>query len=223
MIDIYCERTVPGWWDEPLNTITNLGFLLAAGVALWCYLQHRERIPDRGLDLWLLMFWLVAIGIGSGLWHLSAEAWGLWLDVVSIQLFILTFLYSFMRRVLAWGWGRMGLSFIAFIALNALVGATVGDAFNGSAGYFPAYGVLLLMAVYVHRQGLPQAGLFALACGVFLPSVTFRSLDYAVCDAFSVGTHFLWHVLNAVVLGSLLVAMIRFSARAASPGSTAVD
>ena len=32
-IDIYCERTAPGFWDEPFNALTNAAFLIAAAAA----------------------------------------------------------------------------------------------------------------------------------------------------------------------------------------------
>jgi len=221
MLDSYCERTAPGLWDEPLNTVTNLAFLIAAGVAMAVHRRHAGTIPDRGVDLWLLRLWLIAIGIGSGLWHLTARRWAWWLDVVPIQLFILSFFLSFMQRVLGWGLARMGLALGGFIVLSVVVEATVGNALNGSASYFPAYALLLTMTGWLYRQGSPVAWLFGLASGVFLVSVSFRSMDMAVCDAWSPGTHFLWHVLNAVVLGSLLVAMIRVAA--GQPSAPAPD
>ena len=42
-IDMYCERTDPGLWSEPLNALTNLAFLLAA---LFAYLSLRT--DERG-------------------------------------------------------------------------------------------------------------------------------------------------------------------------------
>lgn len=39
-----------------------------------------------------------------------------------------------------------------------------------------------------------------LAAATFALSLVFRSIDVAVCGWLPVGTHFLWHVLNAVVL-----------------------
>jgi hypothetical protein len=39
-----------------------------------------------------------------------------------------------------------------------------------------------------------------LAAGVLLLSLTFRTLDLAICERFAVGTHFLWHLLNGLVL-----------------------
>jgi hypothetical protein len=38
------------------------------------------------------------------------------------------------------------------------------------------------------------------ALGLFAVSLTFRTLDNAVCDTLPLGTHFLWHVLNGCVL-----------------------
>jgi len=31
-LDIYCERVGSGFWDEPLNAITNISFLLLHGL-----------------------------------------------------------------------------------------------------------------------------------------------------------------------------------------------
>jgi len=41
---------------------------------------------------------------------------------------------------------------------------------------------------------------------VFLVSIAFRSIDNAVCPVLPLGTHFLWHCLNACVLYLLLCA-----------------
>jgi hypothetical protein len=43
-----------------------------------------------------------------------------------------------------------------------------------------------------------------LAAGIFLLSLTFRTIDKAACASFPLGTHFLWHLLNALVLYVLL-------------------
>jgi len=212
MFDLYCERSAPGLGNEPLNTVSNMAFLLAAGVVAAAFLRHRHAMADRGVDLWLMMLWLAAIGIGSGLWHLTARGWAWWLDVVPIQLFMLTFLYSFMGRILGWGVVWRVVALLGFVAVNVLVEMTaVGDAFNGSAGYFPAYALLLAMTGWLYHRAAPVAPLFGFAAGLLLLSLTFRSVDQALCGAIPWGTHFLWHLLNAVVLGSLLLAMFRLA------------
>ena len=39
---------------------------------------------------------------------------------------------------------------------------------------------------------------------LLIASLTFRTLDQPVCGALPFGTHFLWHVLNAVMLGWMI-------------------
>jgi hypothetical protein len=43
---------------------------------------------------------------------------------------------------------------------------------------------------------------------IFSLSLFFRSIDGAVCPAWPAGTHFLWHILNALVLGVLIRAAV---------------
>jgi hypothetical protein len=43
---------------------------------------------------------------------------------------------------------------------------------------------------------------------VFLVSLTFRTVDNAVCSALPFGTHVVWHTLNGVLLTILLRAAI---------------
>ena len=43
-----------------------------------------------------------------------------------------------------------------------------------------------------------------IAAAIFIVSLALRIVDLDICDAFPLGTHFLWHVLNAVLLYLLL-------------------
>jgi hypothetical protein len=78
---------------------------------------------------------------------------------------------------------------------------------RGSAAYVPALGVMLLVgAAMVARRH--AAAPFVLAAGaVFCLSLTLRTLDLPLCGRVPVGTHFWWHLLNAVTLGLLLFAL----------------
>jgi hypothetical protein len=48
----------------------------------------------------------------------------------------------------------------------------------------------------------------AFGVGILAVSLVFRSIDQAVCPGFPLGTHFLWHVLNAVMLGWMIRVMV---------------
>ena len=69
----------------------------------------------------------------------------------------------------------------------------------------------------------PAAPFILWAALIFAISVTFRSLDLALCDAYQlqgrgIGTHFVWHLLNALVLSFCSGRVLR-SAHAGRQGS----
>ena len=45
---------------------------------------------------------------------------------------------------------------------------------------------------------------------ILLISVILRSIDHKLCSNLSLGTHFLWHILNSIVLGvSIILCTIK--------------
>lgn len=83
------------------------------------------------------------------------------------------------------------------------------DTLNGSVFYLPTWGVLALLAVRLAHQQGPGWRAFTAAAGLFLVSLTLRTVDAAWCGWLPIGTHFLWHLLNAWLLYLLVVALIR--------------
>ena len=47
MLDLYCERAGPGLWAEPVNALTNIGFVFTAWLS-WRLLS-REQAQDSGI------------------------------------------------------------------------------------------------------------------------------------------------------------------------------
>ncbi|SFO40307.1 hypothetical protein SAMN03159463_01743 [Mesorhizobium sp. NFR06] len=54
---------------------------------------------------------------------------------------------------------------------------------------------------------------------IFVVSVICRMIDPLVCAGFPLGTHFLWHIFNALMLAVLLAATTRFGAEGKAVGS----
>lgn len=232
-IDAYCERTDAAFWSEPLNAGSNAAFLVAALAAfrLW----RRAGGWDRPA---VAMIAIVAIvGVGSFLFHTFANRWSLTADVLPITIFIYGYFALAMIRFFGLGIMTAGAVTIGFALLNAafvrgwktVVGRSGVDWTNGSVGYFPAalailaVGGLLFWRTWRRPLGDPEAAraeragqALLLAAAVFSISLVFRSIDLAVCSWTAVGTHFLWHVLNAVVLFTLIKAAIDFNAAPAA-------
>ena len=216
-IDIYCERMGPQFWAEPVNAITNGAFLIAA--ALVFTVLRRDGRLEAGTGLLLAL--LTAIGIGSFLFHTVATRWAALADVLPIMLFILAYLALTMRRGfrLNWWWaGGITLAFLpASFAVSSLVGQLAGGTLGGSSGYVPALLALLIAGGWLWARGVRDGQWLLAAAAVFVASITLRTLDQPLCQATPFGTHFLWHVLNAGVLGLLIWALARMpGARATS-------
>ncbi len=207
-IDNYCERLGPALWAEPLNAVSNVAFLVAAALAFAA--ARRAGGPDRGVALLLVI--LCAIGVGSFLFHTVATPWAALADVIPIQLFIISYMALAMRRFVGmpwWGAAAVTVLFVATSAVGAPVLATRVD-LNGSEGYVLPLLALLVVGVALWAAGRRAAGqALVVGAAIFAVSLTFRTIDRDVCEAVPIGTHVLWHLLNAVLLGHLTVALIR--------------
>jgi ceramidase len=204
-IDLYCERTDASLWAEPANALTNAAFLIAAAAAflLW------RRAGGRDWPALALIVVVAAVGLGSFIFHTAATRGAMLADVIPIAIFIYGYLLLALRRF---------LHLSAAVAIAIIVGYAAGAqalswlapprALNGSIGYLPALVAMVAMARVTH--GRARRGL-ELAVMIFTVSLALRTIDLAACETFPVGTHFLWHVLNAVVLYVLLRTAIRES------------
>lgn len=214
LIAPYCERTGPGLWAEPLNALTNLAFLAAAVLALLRYLREPLLRPGNSWDLLVLIACLFAIALGSGLWHTLATRWSAFADVLPIGAFINVFLASFLIRLTRVGVAATIATLLVYQLLLVAVGKWVEPSFlSGSLFYAPAWLGLLGMTVYLWKTGSGYTGRFVLALGLLTASLFFRSVDQPVCEMLPMGTHFLWHLLNAVLLYLLIDVLERAVAR----------
>ncbi len=216
-LDLYCERIGPSFWAEPVNAISNAAFLVAAATA-----EMQLRVKDEpDLPARLLAALVGIIGIGSFLFHTFADRWSVIADVAPITLFIIGYFFLAMRRFLGLSLLVAGLLTAAFMAASGPLGGALRPVLGSTAGYFPA----LLAIVVVGLVLLPRsrrAGEALLVTGaVFAASMGFRMADLAFCNVLPLGTHFMWHVLNAVTLYLLLRLAIRVGPAGLSPATPA--
>lgn len=200
-VNSYCERTDASYWSEPVNALTNAAFLVAAALS-W---RLAARAGDRAGQV--LAAILAVIGIGSFLFHTHAQIWAMTADVVPIQVFILVYLALATVRFFAAPWWAGVLAAAAFVPLAAgaapLIAAAVGP-LNGSVSYVPVPILILAYAGLLARRAPATARGLAIGAGLLAVSLFFRTIDEAVCGAFPLGTHFLWHLLNAAMLGWMI-------------------
>jgi hypothetical protein len=199
-IDAYCERMGPGLWGEPLNALTNLAFLVAAVI---CALRLDAPRPPMGMAL---VATLAAIGVASGLFHTFANGLTALLDVMAIVFFVFLYVFAVNRHVLGWSRGWSWSSMLALppcLALAttgfaALPGFAISSAYWSVAALISGYGVALWPRRPAFARGL------LIGAAILSVSITARSLDLGLCAALPGGTHYLWHILNAIMLGWMI-------------------
>lgn len=218
-IDFYCERLGPGFWAEPVNAVTNAAFVAVGLAALGAVRRSGNSDPMAAA----LAANAILIGIGSFLFHTFATGWARLADTLPIQLFILAYFGAALHRFAGLGRGWSVLAAIAFFAASMLFtsGArrVLHGALNWSEMYLPAFLAILTIGGWLARRRHPAGRALIAAGGLFAVSVLVRSIDMALCSSFPLGTHFLWHLLNAAVIGMLLAAFIAAGAPAPRPGN----
>ena len=210
-IDAYCERTDPGFWSEPLNAVTNAAFLLALLPALRP--SQGRRLGVFEIVLLAIVF---AIGIGSFLFHTFATRWASLADVIPITIFIFAYFAFALRRFIGLSPLWTGLGTAAFFAASLLAEPVFAPLAGSSAAYLPGLFAMLGIGLFLILRKKPVGRTVLLAGLVFAVSLGFRMADQPLCDVWPIGTHFLWHVLNAVTLGLLLLAARQVRGVAAS-------
>jgi hypothetical protein len=144
---------------------------------------------------------MALIGLCSFSFHVFANTGTEILDVLSIALYVHFFVACWFRHFLGWRWLHALLPLLLFLLLNQLVALRVpAGALNGSAGYLPPLAALLLMALGLLALRRASWKPLAAAAAVFTLSLYLRTMDMAWCPRLPIGTHWLWHGLNAITL-----------------------
>lgn len=214
-LDHYCERVGPGLWAEPFNALTNGAFLIAAATIL-VRQRHAGRADKQLVVLALLT---ASVGVGSFLFHTLANRWSLVADIVPIAVVIYSFYFVAMTRFLRLSALVAGVLTATLLVLSPTLEVIAKPLLGSSASYAPG-----LIATFGVAFAVPLSGrgsmprLLAASGTIFSAALVFRILDAPLCGSWSVGTHFVWHLLNAVALGLALLSIEQLS-----PGGRALS
>ena len=200
--DIYCERLDPSFWAEPANALTNFAFILAGIIIL----THKQQ-PARVLGALIIL-----IGINSFLFHTFANRVTGALDVLAIGIYLFTYAWLWPKWVVGSGQRIQALSaaalLLAIVVALGLVWALKSiwpDLPPGS--YLGAWLYVVGLALLNANQRRQASYWLWATAGLFLLSLTARQLDMPLCEQWG-GLHWLWHVLNALVLYASAKALL---------------
>jgi Ceramidase len=204
-----CERHSEGWFAEPLNLLTNAGFIGVA-IALFCYYHRHSDLKGLKIyDIHALTFLIFCIGVSSSIFHMFPTPTTELIDMVSIILFINLFFLSTMVRIIKCKWMETLVCFVAFGGFTNILVTHFPNALNDSIAYLSTMTTLIVIALYLNLKRRATARMFLVAALIGVVSLFFRSIDKAVCEQIPFGTHFLWHSFNALLIYILMIQLIR--------------
>jgi hypothetical protein len=207
LLHMYRERSGdPAYWAEPLNALSNASFVIAAALALDLAIRQRALKPNT-LALILLA---AVIGCGSFLFHTVPSYHTMWLDIIPITLFQILYIWLISQKLLSiTGWVSAGIVIVIVGSSFALM--PIHKPFNGSLFYVPSLVSMLAFGVLWGKRSTVEPYLLGGAACFFALAITARSVDWIVPWPF--GTHFLWHLLNGVVVYAALRTWIVATSR----------
>lgn len=215
-IDLYCERTAFGFWDEPINALSNIAFLVVSLFAARIALKRSS--PDI-MEL-TVIFLAGLIGVGSFLFHTFATPVTELADILTIWTFVAAFVLLIIYRASGEALLKtVRITVVSAVITGVLFWFTAEDlmtdqpnttgVFNGSMQYAPALFALVLFAALTIIRRHPARYTISAAALAFFVALFFRTIDLEVCNTVAIGTHFLWHILNGLMVGLLLFTLLR--------------
>ena len=171
-----CERILDGWWGQPVNTATCIGFL-AGGIIIWWIGADR-----------VAALLIAAIGVGSIAFHGPMPPWGEFVhDVTIVWALVWVILVEL---------GHQRLSPIAF-AVTGLLAVTPAMA-NPSQALLAIALLRIQLRARDHRP-LRLVGVGLLALGSLIG--TLSRTGWPLCDPDSLWQgHGFWHLCSAAAL-----------------------
>jgi Ceramidase len=204
-----CEKfnTLP--IAEPLNVLTNLAFIGVA-ISLFHYVRTYEDLKGFKIyDIYALIFLILCIGVCSSIFHLFPSQRNEIIDTIPIVLFINIFFVSTVVRIAKCKPLETVVCYMAYAGFTHILVTHFPNALNDSIGYLSTMTALCVVAFYLNVKRRAAARSFLVAALLGVISLFFRSIDNAVCEVFPLGTHFLWHILNATLIYILMQQLIR--------------
>ena len=200
-IGYYCGRFAPGFFGEPLNSISSLATIIGVFYAWRVWRSNENR------DRWLLLLFALAIisDLGSFVFHSMPTSETLMIDLVPVQIFNLALLGYVALRYLRLSVAVMVALVLAFfLARQIWIIFTPSGAFGGGITHIPAILLLVAGTFLVRLNGYRLWRYMAVAVITYLAALFVRSLDIPLCSSFPWGLHWAWHLFGALTTSLLL-------------------
>ena len=134
----WCERVSDGWFREPVNTLSNFGFVFIGLIIFWIISKENTSKDNLffGVTGITLIYATAAVYLGPGsmLMHATNTEWGGWADNLSMVMYIvIPWLYN-ISLMAKWSIKKFAITYfviiISYAVLRWLYGWGLGIGFN---------------------------------------------------------------------------------------------
>jgi hypothetical protein len=203
---------------QPLNTWSNVGFIIAGLGILWWIGWNRASVSQPALAnrMTRTAFYpgmygamTMFMGPGSMFFHASLKHWGGWLDSVSMYLFMSYILTYNVTRF--WNWPRWAWG-LSYAGVNLPLAILAWIFHEQSTNFFALLGLFALcsqlMIAYTSRVGTDQSGHWWFFGGLvsFVTAFVIWRLAWTggpLCVPRGFQGHLIWHLLCAFTVFSV--------------------
>ena len=190
----YCERTTLEAFGEPINTLSNIAFILCGLMLIFIKKMKLNPLP----------YAVIFIGISSFLFHYIPTKLFSILDIFSIILFVIIYNILLTRNILKYSMSYSILSSFLLLLITYFIGILLFKTIVGSSSFYLGLLLYMLLILFLIRK-IENLKYFLLAIILFALSIFFRSIDTFLCNYIFFGTHFIWHIINSLVLYYLIM------------------
>lgn len=190
-LSVYCESGIGLFSTQPVNTISNIAiFISAYSVYQLIKIRHIKNQIIRVLPLLVVL-----IGVGSILWHGIPNLLTSFADTLPISVLAIVSFFFLLNKLLTNKGLVLGI-FLLFILIEVPFILGILPSFNGFIPYLLVFIFGTFVSVGVARMYNLLAQLVPVVI-IFAIALLFRTIDTTICPTFPIGTHFIWHILNA--------------------------
>ena len=210
-LGLYCERVALGVWQEPFNTFSALAFICAGLLGLrLCFGSAKGDILRICMALCTL-----SIGAVSFAFHMQGARLSLVYDLLPILAFDILAAWAILSRGMQMSAAAaffMTLFILATSLALSPISNRYGFAFSGIEHTGFVFWLVLLSLALMARGEIASGGTLFLAGVILVFALFFKSIDIPQCAQYTHGTHWLWHLVNALA-SYLIIRGVPLSAR----------
>ncbi|MCP4486844.1 MAG: ceramidase [Gammaproteobacteria bacterium] len=192
---------------EIMNQVSNLAFIIGA-IYTWLYWKQRGSNDKFSLTLIILV---ALIGLGSFTFHTYPSSTTIWIDLIPIQIFGLSYFAYIGLRYFEASKIKIIIALITFFYIRQYwIIVMPRGALGGGITHIPTLFLLITCSLFLLSKHKKFSAMLLSAACIYVLALFVRAYDEQISLVFSLGLHWIWHILTAITASILIYATVKF-------------